>query len=57
MVITWELSDTYSFYTDAARRKNPSATRLPRPLPFDRDMSKKPLYFAMDRVFKKSRKA
>jgi len=56
MVITWELSDTYSFYTDAARKKDPLATRLPRPLPFDSDMKKKSLYFAMERAFKKSRK-
>ena len=57
MVVTWELSDTYSFYTDAARKKNPSATRLPRPLPFDSDMNKKPLYFAMQRAFERSRRS
>jgi endo-1,4-beta-xylanase len=57
IVITWELSDKYSFYTDAARKKNPSAARLPRPLPFDGDMKKKPLYFAMARAFGEAKKA
>ena len=35
MVIAWELADNYSFYTDAAKKKDPLAQRLPRPLPFD----------------------
>ena len=56
MVICWELSDTYSFYTGAARKKDPLATRLPRPLPFDDNMMRKPLYFAMARAFEKTRK-
>ncbi|MET0719611.1 MAG: endo-1,4-beta-xylanase, partial [Tardiphaga sp.] len=37
-VIAWELADNYSFYTDAAKKKDPLATRLPRPLPFDSEM-------------------
>ncbi|MEH2512881.1 endo-1,4-beta-xylanase [Nitrobacteraceae bacterium AZCC 1564] len=57
MVIAWELSDNYSFYTDAARKKNPLAERLPRPLPFDQDMKQKPLWFAMARAFQNARKA
>jgi endo-1,4-beta-xylanase len=56
MVITWELSDNYSFYTDAARKKNPLAERLPRPLPFDSDNNKKPLYFAMARAFESAKR-
>lgn len=57
MVITWELADNYSFYTDAARKKNPFAERLPRPLPFDDAMQKKPLWFAMARAFKNAKRA
>ncbi|UTD28275.1 glycoside hydrolase [Bradyrhizobium sp. WD16] len=56
-VITWELSDNYSFYTDAARKANPLAERLPRPLPFDSELKKKPLYYAMVRAFQNARKA
>lgn len=54
MMIVWELADNYSFYTDAAKKKNPLAERLPRPLPFDDAMQKKPLWFAMARAFRNS---
>jgi endo-1,4-beta-xylanase len=57
MVITWELSDQYSFYTAAARKKDPLATRLPRPLPYDEKMKKKPLWFAMARAFQNAKRA
>jgi endo-1,4-beta-xylanase len=57
IVITWELSDNYSFYTGDAKKKNPLAERLPRPLPFDSSMQKKPLWFAMARAFENARKA
>ncbi len=57
MVIAWELSDNYSFYTDAAKKKNPLAERLPRPLPFDDAMQRKPLWFAMARAFRNAKKA
>lgn len=50
-VIAWELADHYSFYTDIAKRKDPSATRLPRPLPYDQNLQRKPLWFAMQRAF------
>lgn len=56
MVIAWELADNYSFYTDAVRKKNPLAERLPRPLPFDDAMQKKPLWFAMARAFKAAKR-
>jgi endo-1,4-beta-xylanase len=56
VVIAWELADNYSFYTDAVKRKDPSAQRLPRPLPFDSSMQKKPLWFAMARAFERARK-
>lgn len=39
-VITWQLSDRYSWYADLAARKAP-AGRAPRPLPFDRDFKAK----------------
>ena len=57
MVIAWELADNYSFYTDAAKKKDPLAQRLPRPLPFDSSMQKKPLWFAMARSFENARRA
>jgi endo-1,4-beta-xylanase len=57
MVIAWELADNYSFYTDAAKKKDPLARRLPRPLPFDDAMQKKPLWFAMARAFENAKKA
>jgi endo-1,4-beta-xylanase len=56
-VIAWELADNYSFYTDIAKKKNPAATRLPRPLPYDSNLQKKPLWYAMHRAFANSRKA
>jgi endo-1,4-beta-xylanase len=56
-VITWELSDKYSFYTAAARQKDPAATRLPRPLPYDERMQRKPLWFALARSLQVSRKS
>lgn len=57
VVIAWELADNYSFYTDAAKKKDPLAQRLPRPLPYDSNMQKKPLWFAMARAFETARKA
>jgi endo-1,4-beta-xylanase len=57
MVIAWELADNYSFYTDAAKKKDPLAQRLPRPLPYDSSMQRKPLWFAIARAFENARKA
>jgi endo-1,4-beta-xylanase len=56
-VIAWQLSDHYSFYTDAARKKNPLAERLPRPLPFDENMQKKPLWYAMARALETAKRS
>ena len=56
-VIAWELADNYSFYTDIAKKKYPAAVRLPRPLPYDANMQKKPLWYAMQRAFAGARKA
>jgi endo-1,4-beta-xylanase len=55
-VISWELADNYSFYTDAAKKKDPLSQRLPRPLPFDSSMQRKPLWFAMARAFENARR-
>jgi len=57
IVIAWELADKYSFYTGAAKKKDPTASRMPRPLPFDSDLQRKPLWFAMQRAFANARKA
>lgn len=57
MVIAWQLADNYSFYRDAWRRKNPQSSRWPRPLPFDEDMQRKPLWFAMADAFRQARRA
>ncbi|MDB5616828.1 MAG: glycoside hydrolase [Tardiphaga sp.] len=56
MVIAWELADNYSFYTDAAKKKDPLAQRLPRPLPFDAQNQKKPLWYAMARAFQNAKR-
>jgi endo-1,4-beta-xylanase len=57
MVIAWELADNYSFYTDAAKKKDSLAGRLPRPLPFDAQYQKKPLWFAMARAFQNAKRS
>jgi len=51
VVITWQLADKYSFYTDMARHKNPLSTRLPRPLPYDAQLRRKPMWYAIARAF------
>jgi endo-1,4-beta-xylanase len=56
-LITWELSDKYSFYRELARQKNPAATRWPRPLPYDDRMRKKPLWYAIARSLEEARRA
>jgi endo-1,4-beta-xylanase len=55
-VITWELADNYSFYRGMARGKNPSAARLPRPLPYDDRLQAKPLWGAIAQAFESSRR-
>ena len=46
-LITWEFSDKYSFYRGLARQKYPTVTRFPRPLPYDDQMRRKPLWHAI----------
>ncbi len=50
-IITWELADNYSFYTPIWRQKKPMSGRLPRPLPYDGRMQRKPMWFAIARAF------
>jgi endo-1,4-beta-xylanase len=54
-VITWELADNYSFYTPIWQQKHPASGRLPRPLPYDRQMLRKPMWFAMAQAFENAR--
>jgi endo-1,4-beta-xylanase len=46
-VVSWQLSDRYSFYTGDKSLFQAD----PRPLPLDRDYRRKPVYFAMARRF------
>ena len=55
-VITWELADNYSFYTPIWQQKHPGSGRLPRPLPYDRQMQRKPMWFAMAQAFETARR-
>ncbi len=55
-LITWELADNYSFYRGIYRAKNPTAARLPRPLPYDDKLQAKPLWSAMAQAFESARR-
>jgi endo-1,4-beta-xylanase len=55
-LITWELADNYSFYRGIFRAKNPTAARLPRPLPYDDRMQAKPLWGAIAQAFENARR-
>jgi endo-1,4-beta-xylanase len=52
MIVTWGLSDRYSWQRDPAVMKYYGMTRLPRPLPFDDQLQKKPMATAMADVFR-----
>jgi endo-1,4-beta-xylanase len=56
MLITWELADNYSFYRGIYRTKNPTAARLPRPLPFDDKLQAKPLCSSIAQAFESARR-
>ncbi|MCW6508614.1 endo-1,4-beta-xylanase [Lichenifustis flavocetrariae] len=53
MLVTWELQDNCSFYYRDVLAKDPTATRMPRPLPFDEAGRRKPLWTAMAAAFDK----
>lgn len=55
-VITWELADNYSFYTGIAKHKDPNTTRLPRPLPYDSQFQRKPLWFTLANALQHGRR-
>lgn len=50
-VITWELADNYSFYTPIWQQRHPMSGRLPRPLPYDDEMHRKPMWFGLAQAF------
>jgi endo-1,4-beta-xylanase len=54
-LITWELADNYSFYRGIFRARNPTASRLPRPLPYDDRLQAKPLWGAIAQAFESAR--
>lgn len=56
-LIAWELADNYSFYRGIYRAKHPTASRLPRPLPYDDRMQAKPLWGAIAEAFESARRA
>lgn len=47
LLVTWQLSDWYSWYAGLRRKRMIGAARAPRPLPFDADLRPKPLRKAM----------
>src|SRR6267154_5697804 len=55
-LITWELADNYSFYRGIYRAKNPTAARLPRPLPYDDKLRAKPLWGVIAQAFESARR-
>ena len=55
-VICWQLGDRYSFYRGIARQKNPLAARLPRPLPYDDQLRRKPFWYAIAQSFAGARR-
>ena len=54
-IITWGLSDRYSWWRDPATMAAYGLTRLPRPLPYDDDLERKPMADAMAIAFQKHR--
>lgn len=54
-LITWQLADNYSFYRGIAKQKNPGTTRMPRPLPYDEQFQRKPLWFALAKAMQNDR--
>jgi endo-1,4-beta-xylanase len=56
MVIAWQLADNYSFYAGIWKHKHPGSPRRPRPLPYDEDLRRKPLWHAMAASFAQARR-
>lgn len=55
-VITWQLSDRYSWYRDPAVARSLSPARPMRPLPFDDRMDRKPMWQAIAAAFEARRR-
>ena len=55
-LIAWELADNYSFYRGMARAKSQASTRLPRPLPYDDRLQRKPLWDVIAQTFESARR-
>lgn len=55
LVVTWQLSDRYSWYRELARKRMIGLGRMPRPLPFDEEFRPKPLHRAMIGAFEARR--
>ena len=51
-VVTWGLSDRYTWWNDPATMVAHGATRLARPLPYDDMLERKPLWHAMADAFR-----
>ena len=51
MLITWELADRLSFYWHGVHDVDPTVRRLPRPLPFDDRLQRKPMWTEVARAF------
>jgi endo-1,4-beta-xylanase len=56
MVVAWQLADNYSFYAGIWKHKHPGSSRRPRPLPYDEDLRRKPLWHAMAASFAQARR-
>ena len=56
-VVTWGLSDRYTWWNDPDMMAAHGATRLARPLPYDDMLEKKPLWHAMAEAFRARRPA
>jgi endo-1,4-beta-xylanase len=55
-VATWGLSDKYSWLDDLWTQRNGNTVRQPRPLPFDANMRRKPMWSAMTKAFEARKK-
>ncbi len=56
-VVTWGLSDRYTWWNDTEMMAAHGATRLARPLPYDDMLRRKPLWHAMAEAFRTKRPA
>jgi endo-1,4-beta-xylanase len=52
LVVCWGLTDRYTWWRDPSVRQFYKLNRLPRPLPFDDELRKKPMWTAMAEAFR-----